>query len=374
MPAPSSKFELLLHLAREPSSDQRRALLLQISDMLARDPGARTDANCAAFDDIAGAVVSDLKSEVRSEIARMFAASALPVARTLRQLAMDEIEVARPVLEHSTILTEGDLLDVVASKSQHHLIAVAKRSDIRERLSDALVSRGDDHVVASLLVNESAKISRDTYERVAERAQSSVILQAPFVRREGVPLDLLNDLYVSVATELRQEILKQYENVSPAELEAALERGRTRVAKAYGKVPEDLEAARRALRKLEREGQVKPMLLVRLMREGSQSRTLFLLAFAKLTDVDHELIRRLIDARDVDAVALLCRGAGFERALFLTLALLVTGGDQGRADLEQFGSLYQRVPVQTAQRAIRFWKVRESVSSDTPDRQSALGA
>jgi len=325
--------------------------------MLARDSSMQTIANCSAFDEIAVAVIADLKSEARSEISRMVAETMLPLGRTARQLAMDEIAVARPVLEHSAALTDNDLIEVASTRSQEHLLAVTQRSSIGELVSDALVTHGEDSVVASLLGNRGAQIARNTYEQVAERAESSAILQAPFVRRQGVPLDLLNDLFVAVAPALRQEILKQYENVSPAELEAALERSRTRVSKAYGGLPQDLEAARMELRKLERAGQIQPPLLVRLMREGSASRTLFLLALAHLTEADYQLVRRLVDTRDIDAMALLCRAAGFDRALFVTLSLLVVSEEGGRANLEEFGKLYERVPVIAAQRAVRFWKV-----------------
>jgi uncharacterized protein (DUF2336 family) len=362
MAASTSKFALLLDLAKETSSEKRRELLRQITDLLCNDAAMRTAANCSAFDEIAVAVVSDLKFEARSEIARMMAATTLPLGRTVRELAMDEIEVARPVLEFSTALSENDLLDVTASQSQDHLMAVSRRSSIGERVSDALVSRGEDRVVVSLLSNRGATIGRDTYERVAERAQDSPILQAPLVRREGVPLDLLNDLYVSVASELREEILKQNENVSPAELEAALERSRKRVAKAYGGLPDDLEIAQLELRKIERMNQLQPPLLVRLMREGAQSRTLFLLALANLTEADYHVVRRLVEARDIDALALLCRAAGFDRPLFVTLSLLVVSEDGSRPKLEEFGKLYERVPVIAAQRAVRFWKVRANAA------------
>lgn len=358
MSLPTAKFGLLLELAKETSSDKRRDLLREITGMLARDPGMQTLANCSAFDEIAVAVVADLESEARLEISRMFAQTTLPLGRTARQLAMDEIGIARPVLEHSSALSDKDLVDVASTRSQEHLMAVSRRSSIAELVSDALVTHGEDRVVASLLVNRGAQIARETYERVAVRAESSAILQAPLIRRQGVPLDLLNDLYVAVVPTLRQEILKQYENVSPAELEAALERSRKRVAKAYGGLPEDLEAARLELRKLERGGHIQPPVLVRLMREGAQSRTLFLLAFAQLTEADYPLVRRLVDTRDVDAMALLCRAAGFDRALFVTLSLLVVSDENGRVNLEEFGKLYERVPVETAQRAVRFWKVR----------------
>jgi uncharacterized protein (DUF2336 family) len=94
------------------------------------------------------------------------------------------------------------------------------------------------------------------------------------------------------------------------------------------------------------------------MCEGAQSRTLFLLAFAQLTEADYPLVRRLVDMQDIDAMALLCRAAGFERALFVTFSLLVVSEEGGRTRLEEFGKLYESVPIGTAQRAVRFWKVR----------------
>lgn len=363
MTASTANFALLVHLAKLPSSDKRRELLRQITDMFLSNPDAQTAASYTAFDDIAGTVIADFTSEVRSELARTFTDSALPLARTARQLAMDEIEVARPVLEGWTALTETDLIDVVQTKSQDHMIAVTKRPEIGEKVSSALVERGEDRVVASLLSNEGAKINRDTYEKVTERSHTSTVLQAPLVRRRGVPLDLLNDLYASVGVQLKQDILKQYEGVSPQELEAALERSRSRVSKLYGALPEDFDVAQRELKMLENSGDLKPPLLVRLMRDGAKSRTLYCLALARLTDTDFEVISKLMDARDVDGFAILCRAAGFDRALFLTLSLSIVGEGHSMSKLDDFGALYERVPAATAQRVVRFWKLRKTAAS-----------
>jgi len=369
MSAAPKKFELLLDLAKETSSDKRRDLLREITGLLVGDSKVRTAANCAAFDDIAVAVVADLKAEARSEISRLIADAPLPVGRVARQLAMDnEIDVARPVLESSTALTEKDLIEVASSKSQEHLLAVTRRSRIGERVSDALVTHGEDRVVASLLTNRQAQIGRETYERVTERAQTSEILQGPLVRRQDVPLDLLNDIYTSVAAELRQEIMQKYEQVSPAELESALERSRKRVTKAYGGLPADFETSRLEMRKLQKQGYIQPPLLIELLREGAQSRTLFLLAFAELTETDYYTTRRLVEARDVDSLALLCRAAGFGRVLFTTLVRLLVG-DGDKAKMEEFGQLYEQVPVASAQRAVRFWKV--STTAQTPPQARA---
>ena len=169
----ANNFALLLDLAKEGSSEKRRELLRQITDVFLADPPERTDRESELFDEIIGAVAADLETQVRIELARKVAVSNVPVQRTARRLAMDVIEVARPVLEHSKALSEADLIDVIKAKSQDHMMAVTKRPNIGENVSSALVAKGEDRVVASLLENRTARMNRETYERVAERAEVS---------------------------------------------------------------------------------------------------------------------------------------------------------------------------------------------------------
>jgi uncharacterized protein (DUF2336 family) len=356
MPGPSNNFALLLDLAKETSSEKRRELLRKITDVFLADPPDRSDRESQLFDEIVGAVASDLETQVRIELARKIADTKVPVARTAKRLAMDEIEVARPVIERSKALTEADILEIVQQKSQDHMMAVTKRPDIGANVSSALVDRGADRVVAALLENRTARIDRPTYERVADRAQTSPVLHAPFVRNQQVPLDLLNNVYLKVENNLRREIMRKFHGVSPAELEAALEASRNHLSAAYGALPPDYQTAKDHVAALEKKGQLRPPLLVQLLRENKK--TAFLVAFSQLVDVEFDLGRRLIDTHDVDALAMLCRGAGFDRGLFVTICLLVAGEGSGISKAEQFGQLYEQVPVAAAQRALRFWKVR----------------
>jgi uncharacterized protein (DUF2336 family) len=357
----SSNFALLKDFAQETSSDKRRELLRQATDVFLAEGRTLSPDEMAALDDVVQSVASDLSSEVRAELSRKISAAPIPFNRTALKLALDDIEIARPVLERSCALSQGDLLQVISQKSSDHMMAVTRRDDIGEQVSSALVERGEDRVVASLLVNKTAKIDERTYERVAQRAETSEILQAPFVRRGGLPLHLLNDVYLKVETNLRREILKQYESVPPAELEAAFERSRNRVSKAYGALPQDFDIAKREIDTLARSGRLSPQTLVRLLREGPAKRTAFIIAFARLTDVNYELVEKLVAATDLDALAMLCRASNFERALFVTIAMLIIGKDAPMARVKEFGELYHDVPLEAAQRAIRFWKVRTKV-------------
>ena len=361
MPANATNFALLLDLAKEGSSEKRRELLRQITDVFLAQPSDRSEKEAVLFDEIVAAVASDLETQVRIELSRKIADTVAPLRHTARRLAMDEIEVARPVLERSRALTESDVLDVIDKKSQDHLMAVTKRSDIGEKVSSALVNKGEDHVVVSLLQNTAAKIDRETYGRVAERAETSPVLHAPLVRNANVPLDMLNNVYLRVENDLRREIMRKFHGVSPAELEAALEVSRTHLSAAYGALPLDYPHAKEHISELTKAGALKPAVLVQLLRE--ERHTAFLIAFAQLVDVDFELGQRLVDTQDLDALAMLCRGAGFDRGLFVTICIIIGNGGGGLSNAEEYGRIYELVPVAAAQRALRFWKVRAKNSN-----------
>jgi len=348
------RFAMLADLAKETTSEGRRELLRKVTE--AFDPAAPLAGDeVAQFDDVLASVAADYSKQVRSQIARLIASSLAPFSRSAQRFAMDDIEVARPVLEHSEALSDETLLAVVGQKSQDHMMAVTRRQRISEAVSQALVERGDDAVVTSLLTNQKAEIGSETYGLVAKRAETSPVLQAPLVRRAGVPMELLNGLYMKVESDLRREIIGKFESVPPEELEAAFQRSRARVSNVY-KQPDDFETARRRIDDLQRKRGLIPPVLVTLMREGLSSRTAFKIAFARLTDVEYDVIERAVESQDLDTVALLCRGSQFDRALYVSLAVAL--GDRAMDRAQEFGKLYESVPVQAAQRAIRFWKIR----------------
>jgi uncharacterized protein (DUF2336 family) len=359
----SSNFALLKDFAQESSSDRRRDLLRQATETLLAQGPSVSAAEMTAFDDVVESVAAELSAQVRAELSRKIAAAPIPFRRTARRLALDEIEIARPVLEHSRALTQDDLLDVIARKSSDHMMAVTRRDDIGERVSSALVEKGEDRVVVSLLQNQTAQIDEATYERVADRAEKSAALQGPLVRRASVPLHLLSDIYLKVEADLRREILRRYDGVAPAEIDAAFARSRNRVSRALGALPEDFDAARREVEGMALQGTLTPPVLVTLLRQGPEKRTAFVLAFARLADVHHELVDKLVAKADLDALAMLSRGTGFDRALFVTLAMLIVGKDAPMDRIHEFGELYNAVPPEAAQRAIRFWKMRTKLSA-----------
>jgi uncharacterized protein (DUF2336 family) len=355
MSQPAPRFAKLAELAKQTTSEGRRELLREVTEALGHN--ARSDADLAAFDNLLTAVASDYATHVRADLAKLIAYNP-QFACSAQLFALDEIEVAAPVLRHSRVLTEETLLKVIEQKSQDHMLAVTGRKQISERISHALVKRGNDTVVSSLLANDNARIGAGTFEVVAQRAQDSATLQKPLIGRRDVPADLLNDLYVKVEAGLRQEILKKFSHLSESELDEAFHRSRNRQSKRYTAVPEDVRAAMQRVDILSRRSELVPPVLVGLLREGQTGRAAFIAAFARLADVEFDHVQRAVAGQDLDTIALLCRGSNFDRALFVTLAINLDSQDRGLNGADEFGKLYEAVPVLAAQRALRFWKVR----------------
>src|ERR1019366_7421940 len=104
-PPQNSRFAMLADLAKETTSEGRRELLRKVTEAL--DPStAMGAAEIAEFDEIVAAVASDFSAQIRAQIARLVASSLSPFSHTAHRLALDDIEVARPVLESSEALSE----------------------------------------------------------------------------------------------------------------------------------------------------------------------------------------------------------------------------------------------------------------------------
>ena len=356
----ASRLPDLIALAQETSSEKRRALLRELTDHFFGDP-ERSEAETALYGSVLSDLTDAMELAVRAELAERFAAAPDAPRQLIRRLANDEAEdVAHPVLRASPVLTEADLIQVIQSRGQGHMRAVSQRASLSEAVSDAIIERGDDETLGVLLGNDGAQLSRAACETAVERARVNPALHAPTVERASLPPDLLNEMYFEVEARLRQRILEQNARMDPALLESALAAGRTRVATDDGALPPDYAESLAYVEELNVAGQLTPPVLARFLRSGS--RTSFLIALSQLADIDFHTARQIIDRRELDALAVVCKAADLDRALFLTYAvvLLNTDGDaMGKA--RAYAGMYNDLTNEAAQRTLRFWRMRKAM-------------
>lgn len=356
-----SRLPELIALAEEGSSEKRRALLRELTEHFFGGQ-THTAAEAGLYGDVMARLADDMETAVRAELAVRFAEVADAPRTLIRRLANDEASVAEPVLTRSPVLTDEDLLGVVRRHGQAHLRAVSNRTTVSEAVSDVIVARGDDETLGTLLRNDGARLSRQASEAAVERAKANPTLHEATVERATLPPDLLNDMYFVVEARLRTRILKQNATLDPALLDSALAAGRDRVAAEDGALPADYSECLAYVEELKAAGQLTPQMLARFLRSGGK--TSFLIALAQLADIDFHTARQIIDRRELDALAVVCKSADLDRALFLTYAVVLLNDDgDAMAKAHAYARMYAELTRDAALRTLRFWRMRRGAQA-----------
>lgn len=104
---------------------------------------------------------------------------------TVKRLAMDlEQIVSAPILEYSPLLSDADLMEVIACGQVNAcLAAIARRKGVSGDVADCLVQTLDVPAVAALLVNADAQIRRETMDRIVSQAEDISAWHQPLVMR-----------------------------------------------------------------------------------------------------------------------------------------------------------------------------------------------
>jgi uncharacterized protein (DUF2336 family) len=122
-----------------------------------------------------------------------------------------EEAVSAPILEYSPLLSDSDLLEIIATaRAQSALSAVARRRGLSETVSDAIVASLDIPSVAALLANPDARVREGTMEKIIDHAQSISEWHGPLVMRTDLSVRALRRIAGFVATSLLEELAARH--------------------------------------------------------------------------------------------------------------------------------------------------------------------
>ncbi|MHB1206060.1 MAG: DUF2336 domain-containing protein [Rhodospirillaceae bacterium] len=238
-------------LARDPSPANRAVTAAKIAGQFNGTLGVR---ELRLAEDIFRLMVRDAEVRVREALSANLKSNPHVPHDVALALAKDVDSVALPMLSASEVLTQDDLIQIVASQGTPvRLDAIAGRAQVGERLSAAIVDAGSESVVARLLANPGAAFSEPTLHRVVDRFGDSEVVQEPLVSRDVLPVTIAERLVTRVADHLRTHILAKH-NISP---EVATDlvlhsRERATVGLAMGASEDSLAALARQLSEKER--------------------------------------------------------------------------------------------------------------------------
>src|SRR5690606_34635251 len=96
-------------------------------------------------------------------------------------LAADQSEIAAPLLRHSPVLTDADLIDAAIVGDNAAQIAIAQRETVSASVCAALVEIADADVMTALLDNREADVPPGAFARIVERFEADACVREALV-------------------------------------------------------------------------------------------------------------------------------------------------------------------------------------------------
>lgn len=167
-------------IPNEPPQSSRAGprILRGLADCYFWRAGRHSELELHLFDSVIAMVLERVEPFARREFAERLADQVAPPPRVLIFLATDEISVATPILQRSPALTDATLARLASDQPQSHLAVIAARRPLAESVTDVLVARGDRVVVEALARNGTARLSEDSFMRLAQREELHEMLMA----------------------------------------------------------------------------------------------------------------------------------------------------------------------------------------------------
>lgn len=309
----------LLELAHGRSTEDRRRLLLGLTALCeATPPNAQAS---PVIGDIFMIIARQAERDIRKALSDSLADADWAPPALIAMLALDEIEIARPIIAQSPLLQDQDLLRVLVEATVEHQIEVARRPNISGRIADAIIEAADPAALTALAGNRTADVGEDALRRLVDHSRRIAALRAPLTRHPRMNVVLAEQLYQWVGQALRQAIAERF-RIDEAKLAHAIDAatataGRWEAEPKADSEPNDEareENERRLVVKLQSAGQLRAGFLIRAVRE--QRLSLFEHGISALGGFPLTHVRAAIMRPSPDALFLACAAVGIDRAVF----------------------------------------------------------
>ncbi len=356
MSAAPSQLKRLAEVARLRSPEARRDLLLGMADLLLANKSRFGVSEIRHFDAIMTIAARQASAQTRRDLAERIADAPHAPHGIVLMLAGEDIDVAEPLLRRSPALRDGDLVSIITDRGAFHAHAIARRRSLSPAVTTALAKHGGEDLLTSLLKNRGAAFDFDTMRVIADKARKLTALQEPLSARLDLPPLVLTQLYFFAPAPLKREILKRADTLDPTLVDAAETATRRKLAAhlARKQSPKD-EFERQFITDKIESGAVNETLLRALLTE--KRRTEFQFAFAYLIAVDLDTAQRIIDDTRFEALAVACRAARLERQTFAKIVFGLRHEENDKPRALRILDLYIKVPVEAAERIMRFWQM-----------------
>jgi uncharacterized protein (DUF2336 family) len=364
MNAQESLIDQLEIVVASKDLSKRAEVLRHVTDLFIHGSGRCSDEQIDLFDGVMSKLVESVELAARVAFGSRLARVADAPGKIIRKLAFDDaIEVAAPVLAYSARLDEPTLVENARTKGQGHLLAISGRSSLTEAVTDILVDRGNQQVVANTANNRGAKFSTSGMSELVKRAKNSADLAMCVWSRPDIP---------------RYELLKLFAQASEAvrrKLEEANPRQAALIRVAVTDASEEIQATARAgshehtlalthVRSLHSRGELDEGRLLGFARDRSFDKTA--VALSLMCDLPIGLIERTLVQSEPEQLLILAKAIDLSwETTKVVLNLSAGRSSMTKERLDQAFASFFRLQPKTARSALQFYRLREKASTNS---------
>jgi len=292
-----------------------RAWLL--SDLSADDRAAAEGALLMLLDD-----PSPL---VRLAMAEVFARSADAPAAIVQALSLDQPSVALPVLEHSPLLIDADLVDIVATGNCETQCAIARRIRLPASVCAAIAEVGTAAAALELIENAYAELAPFSWDRIVERHGHLAAIRESMLVLEDLPAATRAALVAKLSETLAQFVVaRNWLSADRAGRVASEARDRSTMHIAARSRGDDMRGLVAHLRLT---GQLTAGLILRALLSGNLE--LFDSALAELSGLPKARVSALLHDRSGASLRALLKRAGLPESTFAAFHVALEACHEG---------------------------------------------
>ena len=257
-------------------------------------------------------LLDDASPLVRQAMAEVFSRSTEAPAAIVQALSLDQPSVALPVLEHSPLLIDADLVDIVATGNCETQCAVARRINLPPSVCAAIAEVGTPAAALELIENAYAELAPFSWDRIVERHGHLAAIRESMLVLEDLPAATRAALVAKLSDTLTQFVVaRNWLSADRAVRVATEARDRSTVNIAAVSRGEDMRGLVRHLRAT---GQLTAGLILRALLSGNLE--LFDAALAELSGLPQDRVSALLHDRGGASLHALLRRAGLPESTF----------------------------------------------------------
>ncbi|WDR05317.1 DUF2336 domain-containing protein [Devosia rhodophyticola] len=336
-------------------SGERDQLFRNMAQLFAYVSDRCDDDQVAQYDEVLCHLAELVEVEARVHVAKLLAPLERAPGTVVVNLANDTFEVARPLLEFSSVLSDDDLIDIIGNRTEAHRTIIAGRDKVPPRVGDAIVDHGGTASVACLVRNAAAELGHQTLEKLLVRATKDAEIATDLRGRPEIDWSSLHGKIRVAADKVIDNLAEVDGNIDQAAASKVNAVVYNRLRNRAGFSAAEWKVAYNQVKALSDRRQLDQKAMLRFVRFGYGHH-----AAAALTvtlRVGPEVLIKWLAMQDYVAITVALKALGLPPDLFEGLVSVLPWRDlPDAAELQMINARYEALSVDEASGIFELWR------------------